>query len=188
MMYTKASHQIQYYLSSLVMDTRTEHTLRKFSHDTKFRGVVDMPDEFAVIYTGFGRLEESANRNLRKLSKGKCKVLHLGWNTPHTNTYLGLTHQKAALQRRTQGVLLDDKLQEPATCTYSKEDQQNPGLHQENHCQQVEGGEPSHLLTSGEATPGILHPVLAFLVKARYESTTAFKLTFTFLLLFPRGI
>jgi len=45
-------------------------------------------------------------------------------------------------------------------CTRSPEGQPYPGLHQEKHGHQVEGGDPASLLCSGETPPGALHPAL----------------------------
>lgn len=42
----------------------------------------------------------------------------------------------------------------------AKEDQQRPVLYQEDKRQQVEGGDPIVLLSTGKATSGVLDPVL----------------------------
>jgi len=41
-------------------------------------------------------------------------------------------------------------------CAGSPEGQPHPGLHQEQHDQQVEGGDSDPLLYSGETPPGVL--------------------------------
>lgn len=44
---------------------------------------------------------------------------------------------------------------------YGKEDQQPSRLHSAEYLQQVEGGDPPHLLSPSEMHPGVLGPVLA---------------------------
>ena len=48
-----------------------------------------------------------------------------------------------------------------------KKGQQHPGLHQAECCQQVEAGELSSLLSTGEAAPAVLGPVLG----SQYEKS-----------------
>jgi len=45
-------------------------------------------------------------------------------------------------------------------CAHSLEGQPCPGLHQEKHAEQVEGGDSASLLYSGDTPPGVLHPAL----------------------------
>lgn len=51
-------------------------------------------------------------------------------------------------------------LKKPAMHPCSKKGQQHPGLHQAERCQRVEGGELSSLLSTSEAAPAALGPVL----------------------------
>jgi len=45
-------------------------------------------------------------------------------------------------------------------CAHSPAGQLYPGLHQEKHGQQGEGGDSAPLLRSGETPPGVLRPTL----------------------------
>ncbi|KAK4832042.1 hypothetical protein QYF61_020557 [Mycteria americana] len=127
------------------LDDRVKCTLSKFADDTKLGGVADTPDDCAAIQRDLDRLEEWANRNLMKFNKEKCKVLHLGRNNPRHQYMLGASQLESSLAEKDLG---------------------NP-----EHCQQVKGGDPSPLLTTGEATPGVLCPVLASSVQERHGAT-----------------
>lgn len=50
--------------------------------------------------------------------------------------------------------------QEPATCRCHIEGQWYPGLRSDKCCQPVEGADPSRLLTTSEATAGVVCTVL----------------------------
>lgn len=97
-------------------------------------------------------LESWDDRNCMKFSKGKCKVLSLGKNKPRTGTCWGLTAWEAAFQGRTRD--------EPAKPSHDKGSQQCPGMHEEEHCQQVKRADRSPLLSTSENTStGVLCPV-----------------------------
>jgi len=83
------------------LDEELESTLSKFADDTKLGGVVDKVEGCAAIQQDLHRLESSAERNLMKFNKGKCRVLHLGGTTPCTSTGLGQTYRRAVLWRGT---------------------------------------------------------------------------------------
>lgn len=59
------------------MNSRIECILRWFADNTKLYGVVDMLEARDFIQRYLDRLESWACVNLLKISKAKCKVLHL---------------------------------------------------------------------------------------------------------------
>jgi len=61
-------------------------------------------------------------------------------------------------------VLVDEKLNMTWQCVLA-EGQPYPGLHQEQHGQQVEGVDSADLLWSGETPPGVLLPSLGSAVQ-----------------------
>ena len=60
---------------------------------------------------------------------------------------------------------------EPAVCPGGQEGQWCPGVHWEQRGQQVGGGDPAPLLCPGEATSGVLCPVLGSPVLERLGTT-----------------
>lgn len=63
------------------MDDGAEGTLSKFADGTKLIG--------AAIQRDLDRMEKWAGKNFMKFSQGKCKVLHLGRNSPMHQDMLG---------------------------------------------------------------------------------------------------
>jgi len=56
------------------------------------------------------RLENWAQRNLKKFNKGKCRVLHLGRNNPIHQYSLGADQLESSSAERDLGALVSDKL------------------------------------------------------------------------------
>jgi len=94
-------------------------------------------------------LEKWTNRTLMKFNKVKCK----------TQTWR-LISWRTALRKRPSGCSGGNKLNmsQPRLC--GKESQQPPGLHQTDHHQQVREGSPSPVVSTGQTTHVVLHPVL----------------------------
>ncbi|KAJ7405711.1 rna-directed dna polymerase from mobile element jockey-like [Willisornis vidua] len=57
---------------------------------------------------------------------------------------------------------------EPEVCPCGQEGQWDPGVHWEEHCQQVKGGDPAPLFSRYEAIFGVLCPVLGSLIQERH--------------------
>ena len=64
------------------IDGGVECTFSKFSVDTKLSGSADALEERDATQRNLGRLEKWAHMNLMRISKVKCKMLHLGHGNP----------------------------------------------------------------------------------------------------------
>lgn len=69
----------------------TNQKSRDNDNDIKLSGDVNTLEGRATLQDDLDRLEEWANKNVRKFSKGKCKVLHLGMHNPGVQHKLGST-------------------------------------------------------------------------------------------------
>ena len=73
---------------------------------------------------------------------------------------LGADLLESSSAERELGVLVDNRLTMSQQCPGCQESQWDPGVHQDDCGQQVEGGSPSPLHCPGEASSGVLCPVL----------------------------
>ncbi|KAF4802554.1 hypothetical protein TURU_025062 [Turdus rufiventris] len=116
----------------------------------KLGGVADIAQVYAALQKNFNRLERWAERNSLKFSKGKCRILHLEKNNPLHQDSLGAQQLGSSSEEKELGILVDNKLSMSQQCPCGQKCQWNPGLHWEEHCQQVQGGDPAPPPSPGE--------------------------------------
>ena len=81
---------------------------------------------------------------------------------------LGVDLLESSSAERDLGVLVDDRLTMSQQCALAaKKANGDPGVHQEESGQQVEGGSPSPLHCPSESPSGVLRPVLGSPVQER---------------------
>ncbi|RMC00519.1 hypothetical protein DUI87_23133 [Hirundo rustica rustica] len=139
-----------------------------FADDTKLGGVADTPEGCAALQKDLERLERWAGKNSLKSNRGKCRVLHLGKNNPRHQHKLGADLLENSSARRDLGAQVDNKLSLSQQCPCGQESQWDPGDHQEEHCQQVQGGDPASLLSPGEGISGVLCAALCSSAQQRH--------------------
>ncbi|KAJ7402756.1 rna-directed dna polymerase from mobile element jockey-like [Pitangus sulphuratus] len=100
------------------MDSGIECTHSRFADDTELCGAANTLEKRDAIQRDPDRLERWAHVSLKKSSKAKCKVLHLGQgNTKHKHR-LGGECTESSPGEKDLGVLVDEKLDMTWDCAF----------------------------------------------------------------------
>ncbi|GAB0177316.1 mitochondrial enolase superfamily member 1 [Grus japonensis] len=75
--------------------------------------MADMPEGCAASQRDLDRLEKQSGRNL---VKGKCRVLHLGRNSPMHQYMLGAAQLESSFAEKDLGVLMDNTMNVSQQC------------------------------------------------------------------------
>jgi len=78
---------------------------------------VDVLEGRDAIQRDVGRLEKWAHANLTKLSKAKCKVLHVGWGNPKHRYRLGGEWLESSHDEKDLGFSVDERFNMSQQCS-----------------------------------------------------------------------
>ncbi|PKU41806.1 rna-directed dna polymerase from mobile element jockey-like [Limosa lapponica baueri] len=92
------------------INSRIKCTLSKFGDDTRLRGVVGKPEGWVAIQRDSTSRGKWGHVNLMRLSKAKCRVLHLGQGKTLFQYRLGDEGTEDSPGKKNLGVLVDEKL------------------------------------------------------------------------------
>ena len=132
--------------------------------------MADTLEGCAAIQQDLDRLESRVAISRMRFNKSKCRVLHLGRNNNKYQYRLGHDLLERRSAEKDLGVLVDNRLVMSQMCALVAR-MANGILGCIKECgQQVRGGDPPPLLCPGQASPGVLYPVLSSLAEKRQGS------------------
>lgn len=99
------------------------------------------------------------------------KACTCGGATLGTGTLLEVTQLESKLAEKDLWILVNTKLNMSQQWALAAKKARYIYLHFAKHHQQVKGGDSSRLFSTGEAVPGVPHPVLGSLLQDRHGLT-----------------